>query len=206
MTGRPPVPAADVAEGDTREQEQIAAAAVGTLRWRDTTFIECDLVWSRVGTVDLSGGRVVDSVVPSPDVEELAAGDSTWRSARMVDGRVGALVLARAHIDSLSLTGMRIGYLDLRSAAVSDLTVADCRIDTVDLTGGRIERASFVGCHIGELIVSHADLSQVDLRGAEFGGIDGVAGLRGATVSPGQLLALAPILADALGVLVDDEA
>lgn len=204
MTPRSPVDAADVGEGDTREQERIGATGFDTLAWRATTLIDCDLVWSRVGAVDLMGGRLIDSIVLEPDVDELAGDDSTWRSTRIVDGRIGAAVLARGHLDSLSLTAVRVGYLDLRSASVSDLTMTDCRIDTLDLTGAQLTGARFPRCRIGELVVDHADLSSVDLRGAEIGRIDGVTGLRGATVDPGQLMDLAPLLAESLGIAVDD--
>lgn len=204
MTVRSPVPAAEISAGDTREQERVDAANNEILRWRATTFIECDLIWSRVGAVTLEGGRLLECHVVEPDVEELAASDTTWRQTRISEGRIGSLVLARSHLDSVTLSGTRIGYLDLRSAAVGDLTLTDCRIGTLDLTGGRVERARLRGCRIDELLLSHAEPADVDLRGAQIGRIEGATGLRGATVDSGQLMDLAPLLADALGIVVSD--
>ena len=51
---------------------------------------------------------------------------------------------------------------------------------------------------------SRATLDQVDLRGSELGLIVGPEPLRGAIITSGQLSAIAPMLADSLGIVVDD--
>ena len=45
-------------------------------------------------------------------------------------------------------------------------------------------------------------MTGADLRGADLGGVDGLAGLAGATVSADQLADLAPLLASHLGMAV----
>jgi hypothetical protein len=52
--------------------------------------------------------------------------------------------------------------------------------------------------------VRGATLTNVDLRGAEFSTVNGIAGLRGATIDGLQLSLFAPLLADELGIDVDD--
>jgi hypothetical protein len=47
-------------------------------------------------------------------------------------------------------------------------------------------------------------LQQVDLRGAELGITVDPGSLRGAIVSPAQLASMAPLLADAMGIIVED--
>ena len=203
--GRPPVAAVDVAAGDTSEQQRIDASGSTTLRWRQVSIIECDVVLTDIAAVEFDGGRLIDSVVPDPAVDEWAAGDSTWRNTRVTGGRIGSLTLARARLDGVALSQTRIGYLDLRGAGTTGLTVAGCRIDTLDVTDARITRATFRECQIGEILTHHAQLGEFDLRGAQLGRIEGASGLRGTTIDSGQLLALAPLLAEALGVTVTDD-
>ena len=50
-----------------------------------------------------------------------------------------------------------------------------------------------------------ARLDRTDLRGAELGLIIDAQSLRGAIVSPGQLVLLAPVLAETLGLVVSDD-
>lgn len=195
----------EVAPGDTRENERIAATGVVGLTWRGVSLLDCDVIWVDVADVRSEGSRLIECAVLDPVVERWAADESTWRQVRVADGRIGSLLLTGARVDDATLSGMRIGYLDLRSAAVTDLVVSNSRIDTLDLTGGQLTRATFRDCLIGEVLISHARLAEVDLRGAEIGHLEGVSGLRGTTIGSDQLLALAPLLAEALGVVVSDE-
>jgi hypothetical protein len=48
-------------------------------------------------------------------------------------------------------------------------------------------------------------MNGTDLRGAELGIIIGPDSLRGATVSTGQLVYLAPVLAETMGITVSDD-
>jgi hypothetical protein len=47
-------------------------------------------------------------------------------------------------------------------------------------------------------------LDKVDLRGAELGITTDTVSLRGATVTTGQLIDMARLLADSMGIIVDD--
>ena len=59
------------------------------------------------------------------------------------------------------------------------------------------------GTRVDILRVRDSSLTDVDLRGARLASVDGVPGLRGATVTPRQLEALAPLLAQGLGLHVE---
>jgi uncharacterized protein YjbI with pentapeptide repeats len=93
--------------------------------------------------------------------------------------------------------------VNLRGARLTDVSFGDCVIDELDLGGATLQRAAFPGTRIGRLLAPEARLTDVDLRGARVDDIEGVEGLRGATVSLDQLLDLAPTLAARLGILVD---
>ncbi|NTW40018.1 MAG: hypothetical protein HGA44_09025 [Cellulomonadaceae bacterium] len=61
--------------------------------------------------------------------------------------------------------------------------------------GDRCARSTYSSARIGRLNLTHAQLTDVDLRGADLSGLDGVAGLAGATISESQLVDLAGALA-----------
>jgi uncharacterized protein YjbI with pentapeptide repeats len=77
-------------------------------------------------------------------------------------------------------------------------------IDELDLARASASRVSLRDCSIGTLDVRGATLANVDLRGAEFSAVNGIAGLRGATIDGLQLSLFAPLLAAELGIDVDD--
>jgi hypothetical protein len=65
----------------------------------------------------------------------------------------------------------------------------------------------FGGCDLAGADVSKVRCTDVDLRGARLDGVKGVGALKGATISPDQLVVLAPGLAHAIGLrIVDEEA
>ncbi|GGX88612.1 hypothetical protein GCM10010510_37130 [Streptomyces anandii JCM 4720] len=74
-----------------------------------------------------------------------------------------------------------------------------------DFGGARLERVEFVDCALKGADLTAATLVDVDLRAAASLEIArGVDRLTGAVISTGQLLDLAPVLAAALGVRVED--
>jgi uncharacterized protein YjbI with pentapeptide repeats len=74
----------------------------------------------------------------------------------------------------------------------------------VDFGGATLARTAFTASRLSGVDFSRARLDRVDLRGSELGLIVGPDPLRGAIISTGQLAALAPVLAESLGIVVDD--
>lgn len=68
--------------------------------------------------------------------------------------------------------------------------------------GSRVRRVKVTESEIQTLDVTGARLEHVDLRGALMSTIIGLEGMRGATVSPEQLVELALALAEHLGLQV----
>ena len=56
---------------------------------------------------------------------------------------------------------------------------------------------------VRELSALDARIEHLDLRGADLDGVVGVRSLAGATISTDQLPRFAPLLADALGIVVE---
>lgn len=87
---------------------------------------------------------------------------------------------------------------------LAEVSFTDCLLRDVDFSGASLRRASFAGSRLTGVDISRARLDRVDLRGAELGLVVGADSLRGAIITSGQLAAIAPVLADSLGIVVDD--
>ena len=194
--------AASLEPQDLRDAERITGARLTRLDATRATIRRCALHLTGVGELTLDHGRLIDSRLTEPEITTLAAPESTWRGVEVSAGRIGAVETSAAHWDGVSATDTRVGYLDLRDATLVDVRLAGCRVDTLDLSGAKVTRLSLSGCAIGELLVRHATLTDVDLRGAELSGVDEAAALAGAVITPAQLIDLAPLLANALGIRV----
>lgn len=149
------------------------------------------------------GAMFSGSVLHGLDVLRFAAADSGWRQVEIRESRLGSAELHDATLRSVHFVGCRIGYLNLRDAHVTDLAFTDCVIDDLDLMRTQAARVALAGCRVGRLETTGARLSEVDLRGALLTDLSGLEGLRGTIISPDQLIALAPVLADRLGITVE---
>ena len=95
----------------------------------------------------------------------------------------------------------RSNLLDLRGATLVNVVFEDCVIDELDLSGAEVRTMRLPGTTIGTLTVEEARLDGLDLTGGRIARAR-VGSLRGATVTPAQLLDLAPLLAAHLGIEV----
>jgi uncharacterized protein YjbI with pentapeptide repeats len=107
---------------------------------------------------------------------------STWTSVRVRGGKFDFLNLAGAKLTDVVFEGCVIGTLDLGDAEVRSLRCEGTTIDELDVPGAR--------------------LADVDLSGATLRLVRGIGNLRGTTISAGQLVDLAPLFAEHLGLKV----
>jgi uncharacterized protein YjbI with pentapeptide repeats len=81
----------------------------------------------------------------------------------------------------------------------------DCQLLEPDLAEATLNQVSFEGSRVVAPDFGRARMSDVDLSTADLVGPRGLSGLRGATISPLQLIDLGPALAAELGIVVADQ-
>lgn len=171
-------------------------------RLRDLGLVECELISPVLEEADLGGCSWREVRVEGATATSCRLAEARWREVEWTGGRIGALEAYAADLAVVTLREARVDYLNLRGSSVSDLLLVDCHVGTLALTEARAQRVALRDCVVDELVLTRAELSDVDLRGARLTSVTGLAGLRGATVSPSQLDALAPLLADEWGIRV----
>ena len=202
-TGLVDVTGDSLAPHDDRERERLVDADLADRDLEGVVLRECVLEAPRLGGARLRGARLVETVVADSFAPELAAGRSTWHDVRVERPRWGSAELFDADWRSVRVVGGKIDYLNLRGARLTDVVLEGCSIGELDLGGAEALRVALVDCRVGTLDVTRASLAHVDLRTTSFDRVDGLDGLRGATVDALQLQVLAPALAAHLGLVVD---
>lgn len=192
MTAAPRIDAlpADLDDGDPAELTQNAD--LETVRFAGLSVTELDLRSARLREVEL------DQV----NLPVVRAARSQWRDVR-VSGRLGSVEAYEAQWRSVHFVGCKLSFVNLRGAELLDVAFTGCVVEELDLLDARARRVRLEDSRVGHLSLREGELRDVDLRGAELESIDGVRHLRGVTVSPGQLTLMAPLLAEALGILVE---
>lgn len=156
-----------------------------------------------VGAWTARGAGISDSVIDRTEVRALSAPGSGWRGVEVRNSRFGSVEAYDSTWRAVHFVNCKLGYVNLRDARLTDVCFTDCIVGDLDLMRATATRIALPGTRITRLEITGAKLDGFDLRGAELAAIDGLDGLRGAIISADQLLDLAPLLADRLGVTVE---
>lgn len=200
----------DLAEGLRGDLE--AGAALDGLRFTDldlgSTDLErlvlegCALLDCTADGARLDRARLLDCVATHLTAATLRAAGATLRDVRIERSRIGAAELFDGEWQRVVLETSRIDYLNLSGGRLEDVRITDCTIGDLDLRGCAVQRMALTGCRIGTLSLAGARLTALDLRGADLEALDGGAALAGSILAEEQLPRFAPLLAEALGIVV----
>lgn len=177
---------------------------LGDLDLDGTTLLGCRLAGVSAESTVLRAGRLRECVLERVDLPVLKGPRSAWRDVRMTSVRIGSAELYESVWEQVHVVGSKLAFVNLRGARLRDVVFTDCVIDELDLVSATATRVAFEGTTIKRLDVQHSTFEHVDLRGAQIEEITGVQALGGAVVSPVQLTLLAPALAGALGIVVEE--
>jgi uncharacterized protein YjbI with pentapeptide repeats len=168
----------------------------------DAAFLACWFDRCGLDGVSMRRARISECRLDELRAASLDAADSVWRDSLVTVGRVGALLSTGGSWSSVRVRGGRLDLVDLSGAKVTSVAFEGCMIGELDLGTVEARDLTLERCEIELLDVTGARLVRTDLTGASIGTVRGVEGLRGATVTPEQLIDLAPVMAAQLGIKI----
>ncbi|MFT2018304.1 pentapeptide repeat-containing protein [Streptomyces sp. 796.1] len=167
-------------------------------------FLDCALRRCALDETVLGNARFIDSVLDGVHGVGTDLAGAGLRDVELTDARLGGAQAHGGAWERVVVRGGKIDYLNLRRATLKDVTFEDCVLVEADFGGAELERVSFAGCTVRRVDFTAARLADVDLRNvAELDVARGLDALSGATISPSQLLDLAPAFAAQLGIRVE---
>ena len=194
-------PGSELTGGGTADGLRFAGAAL-TGDATGARFLECVLADCDVTGVVFDRARLSTCLLTALRAPNWALLDATLLDVAVVGGRFGALTAHGAGLTRVALQGVKIDFVDLRGATLVDVTLTGCTVGELDLSGADLRDVRLVDCTVGSLVLGGARNRGVDLRGAAIERLDGVADLRGCTISTAQLVAWSAGMAAELGIAV----
>jgi uncharacterized protein YjbI with pentapeptide repeats len=168
-------------------------------------FLECAFTGVSFAGGRLRRSRFIEAWLKDPRITLTDLAETQWVDTTFAGGVVAGVQAFGARLNRVVFTGCKLDSVNFREAQLTEVTFTDCLVRDVDFSGAKLTRTVFAGCKLSGADFSRASLDRVDLRGSELGLIVGPEPLRGAIISSGQLGVIAPMLADALGIVVDDD-
>ncbi len=159
--------------------------AVGGARFMDCAF----------ESVHFEGGRLRGS----------RFSDVWFHESRLISTDLAQTEWTDAAFVAVGAAGIQaFDSINLRSSKLMEVVFDNCMLRDADFSGAMMTKVSFPGSRLIEADFTKAVCDHVDLRGAQLGITAGFDALRGAMIDSGQLVDLAPALAQALGITVSD--
>ena len=170
------------------------------LQFDAVRLIEPDLT----GAILREGGWA-DVEVSGGQLAGLDLTGSSLRRLHLSRARVSGAVFAETQLKDVIFADAKLDLVNFRFASFSRVSFIRCQMIDVDLSGAKLDDVSFVGCDLTSADYSGAVLRRVDLRGSTLLSVKGIGGLKGATISSDQMIALLPEFTAALGVEVNND-
>jgi uncharacterized protein YjbI with pentapeptide repeats len=168
-------------------------------------FLECAFTH-----VSFQGGqlrRATFTDVWLRDVRLVATGlaETTWGDAVFSESAIAGAEAFGAQLRRVIMRGCKLDSVNFRGAVLADVTFDNCLLREVDFTDAALTRTAFPRSRLTGTEFTRVTMDAVDLRGAELGITVDPGSLRGAIVTPAQLADMAALLADSLGIKVQDQ-
>jgi uncharacterized protein YjbI with pentapeptide repeats len=168
-------------------------------------FIECAFTGVSFQGGGLQRARFSDVWMRDGRLVTTSLAQTQWLDV-VIDRSLAAGVEAfGAEMRRVTFRGCKLDSVNFREAVFTEVTFDNCELRDVDFMGASLIRTAFPDSRLTRTDLSRVRMEKTDLRGAELGIIIGPDSLRGATISTGQLILLAPLLAETMGIVVSDD-
>jgi uncharacterized protein YjbI with pentapeptide repeats len=129
---------------------------------------------------------------------------TTWRRVELDEVRADGLILSETAARDITIRGSKLNLANFRFAKWTNVAFIDCNLREADFMGAQLTKVMFENCDLTGSQFSAATCHEVDLRGSQLADINGLPGLAGTTMSGAQIMTLAPELAQALGITIQN--
>jgi uncharacterized protein YjbI with pentapeptide repeats len=168
-------------------------------------FIECAFTGVSLAGGRLQRARFTDVLMRDVRLVATRLAETQWTDAAVVASMAAGAEAFGAELRRVTFRGCKLDSVNFRGAALTEVTFDNCDLRDVDFAGATLTRAAFPNSRLARIDLTRASMDATDLRGAELGLIIDSTSLRGAIVSTAQLVTLAPVLAETMGITVSDD-
>jgi uncharacterized protein YjbI with pentapeptide repeats len=188
----------------------------------EESFVHVQLIGVELSGLSASGLSFDESIL-----EKVLFGEARLERLGLTDSELLRCDLAAARCTGSSfirvgVSGTRLAGTDLSRSLIKDVVFEDCKLDMANFRFTKLTRVRFISCTLHETDFQMAELTDVefqscqllktafdrckprsvDARTSQLHDIRGWQSLRGLTIDPIQLAAVAPELAAELGLKV----
>lgn len=154
--------------------------------------------------VSLRRGAIRDAVFERCDLANVRARDGAMSRIAVRSSRMTGFSWLAGDLRDVTFDDCRIDLASFAGSKLSHVVFTGCRLEQADFGGADLSRARFERCDLTGARFSEARMAGTRLSGCDLTGISGVTSLRGSFIDSTDALALVAVLANALGITLED--
>jgi uncharacterized protein YjbI with pentapeptide repeats len=165
---------------------------------------------SELNGVVMTGSRLRSVALIDVAARGVEASNVDWSGARLkrvvFDGcRMTGFGGSELEADDVLFRDCMLHLANFRFGRIRRTTFENCALDEADFAGASLTETRFAGSQMRRVQFDKVTLSRVDFRGSQLEDPRGdIMGLRGAIIDSVQLVGLAAVLANGMGIVVED--
>jgi uncharacterized protein YjbI with pentapeptide repeats len=193
-------------DGEELQDALLVSTDLAGIVAPDAHIAGCELRGARLTGADLEGAVLTDVCFVGCDLSGAIFTEAQWLRVELRDCRATGLVLAQARLRDARFVSSKLDGLNARLVRGERVTFDDCSLVDADFYETGVDNGAFADCDLTTANFTAARLGGAHFRRSRLERLRGATGLRGASVSPEQVLPLALGLFADLGIaLLDDE-
>ena len=131
--------------------------------------------------------------------------ESQWLRVELRNCRMSGLVVSQSRLRDVRFTEGKLDGGDFRLSRAERVVFDACAMPDADLYEAQLTHVLFDHCDLRRAHFSAVKTDDLRLRGSDLEGLRGATALRGAVVSPEQVLPLALSVFAELGITIERE-
>ena len=167
-------------------------------------FLECAFTRVSIQEGQLRRAQFTDVWLRDVRLTGTSLAETEWTDATLIASAVAGAEAFGAQLRRVTFHGCKLDSVNFREAVFTEVIFEDCLLRDVDFTGASLTSTAFPRSRLAQVTFERMTLDRVDLRDAELGIKTDTVSLRGAIVTTAQLVDMAFLLADSVGIVVDD--
>jgi uncharacterized protein YjbI with pentapeptide repeats len=162
------------------------------------------VVMEKVGFLQAQLLRVTvrDAVMKQCDFSSASLTDGAFNRAEFITCRMTGVDFSKTSLHDVTFRGCKLDMANFRFADLRRVHFIDCTLVETDFLGATLYNVVFESCMLEKTVFDQAKCKQVDLRTSQLIEISGWGSLKGVIIDDGQLISVAPYLANELGLSV----
>lgn len=215
MKTKPAPPQLSTALDITDAKVLVAEAALSTTRLTDadaSNVIARHMAWDevsleRVGlaSANLESLRANDIIMKDCDLSAARCSESSWLRVLCTGGRMSGWDVNKALLQDVEFRNCKLDMANFRFAKLERVSFVDCVLTEADFIGATMKHVRFESCLLERTDLTNATMQKVDLRTSQLVNIRGWTSMKGVIIDGSQLVAVAPYLAQEIGIVVEND-